>query len=163
MATENETVANTEETAQRPKSKLMLIIIVTAVILLGAGGFAAWSMLGKTESPGVQKTKKELPVHVVVPLKSFIVNLLDTSGVGKRYLKVTMEIDLESVESRQLLNDNTPQVRDSILLLLSSRSLKEINSVEGKVELKHQLLARMNQVLGAKVVNGIYFTEFVVQ
>jgi len=35
--------------------------------------------------------------------------------------------------------------------------------MEGKLELKHAILLRMNQILGNKTVRKIFFTEFVVQ
>ncbi len=55
------------------------------------------------------------------------------------------------------------QLKDTILMLLSSRSFEEISTVEGKLDLKQNLLARINQALGENVVSRIYFTEFVVQ
>ena len=102
-------------------------------------------------------------IGIVFPLRSFIVNLLEKSGIGKKYLKVTMELEVGSEEDRTLVERHTPQLTDMILLLLSSQSTGEINSMEGKLELKHTLQSRMNQVIGSAVVRKVYFTEFVVQ
>jgi flagellar protein FliL len=55
------------------------------------------------------------------------------------------------------------QLRDSIILLLSSQGFEEISTVEGKLGLKQELLSRVNQILGQGAVSRIYFTEFVVQ
>jgi len=62
-----------------------------------------------------------------------------------------------------LLQGQKAQIRDTILLLLSSQSYAEISSMEGKLELKQSLLVRINQLLGGKKVRRLYFTEFVVQ
>ena len=62
-----------------------------------------------------------------------------------------------------MVETHKPQLKDTVLLLLSSHSFEEIRSVEGKIELKQALLSRINQVLGGGVVHRIYFTEFVVQ
>jgi flagellar FliL protein len=102
-------------------------------------------------------------VSIVCPLNSFVVNLLDKNGVGKRYLKVTMQLEVGKEEEKLLIENHNPQIRDTVLLLLSSQSLKEINTMDGKLELKQALLSRMNQILGDGVVRRIYFTEFVVQ
>ena len=98
-----------------------------------------------------------------IPLESFIVNLMDKAGLGKRYLKVRIMLEVSSEEGGIKIQKHNPQLRDSILLLLSSQSFKEINSIEGKLELKQALLSKINQILGDGIVHGIYFTEFVVQ
>jgi flagellar FliL protein len=100
---------------------------------------------------------------IVYPLKSFIVNLADKRGVGKRYLKLTLEVEVAGEEQRALVNQKIPQLRDTILLMLSSRTIAEITSMEAKLELKQVLLARMNRAIGKNVIQRLYFTEFVVQ
>jgi flagellar FliL protein len=102
-------------------------------------------------------------MNIVYPLKSFIVNLADKKGVGKRYLKLTLEVEVAGEEQRALVNQKIPQLRDTILLMLSSRTIAEITSMEAKLELKQVLLARMNRAIGKNVIQRLYFTEFVVQ
>ena len=162
MADEKEEVKNAEEEKPTNKSKLKLIIMAAVVLLIGAGGIYGYSKYskGKKENAETRKTEK---VSIICPLNSFVVNLLDTQGVGKRYLKITMQLEIGKEEDKLLIENHNAQIRDTVLLLLSSQSLKEINTMEGKLELKQTLLARMNQILGDGVVRSIYFTEFVVQ
>ena len=162
MAEEKEEVKNGEEEQSPKKSKLKLIIIAVVGLLIGAGGIYGYSKYnkGKKEKAETLKTEK---VSIVCPLNSFVVNLLDKQGVGKRYLKVTMQLEVGKEEEKLLIENHNPQIRDTVLLLLSSQSLKEINTMEGKLELKQALLSRMNQILGDGLVRRIYFTEFVVQ
>ena len=158
----NEDVKDAEEEQAPKKSKLKLIIIAVVILLVGAGGIYGYSKFNqaKEEKSETRKTEK---VSIVCPLNSFVVNLLDKQGVGKRYLKVTMQLEVGKEEEKQIVENYNPQIRDTVLLLLSSQSLKEINSMEGKLELKQALLSRMNQILGDGLVRRIYFTEFVVQ
>jgi len=162
MAEEKEDVKDAEKEKAPKKSKLKLIIIAVVVLLIGGGGIFGYSKFnkGKEEKAETGKTEK---VSIVCPLNSFVVNLLDKQGVGKRYLKVTMQLEVGKEEEKLIVEIHNPQIRDTILLLLSSQSLKEINTMEGKLELKQALLSRMNQILGDGVVRRIYFTEFVVQ
>ena len=162
MADEKEEVKDAEEEKPPKKSKLKLIIIAVVVLFIGAGGIYGYSKYnkGKEEKAETKKTEK---VSIICPLNSFVVNLLDTQGVAKRYLKITMQLEIGKEEDRLLIENHNAQIRDIVLLLLSSQSLKEINTMEGKLELKQTLLARMNQILGDGVVRSIYFTEFVVQ
>jgi len=158
----NEDVKNVEEEQAPKKSKLKLIIIAVVVLLIGAGGIFGYSKYNKGKKEKEETLKTE-HLSIVCPLNSFVVNLLDKQGVGKRYLKVTMQIEVGREEEKLLIENHNPQIRDTVLLLLSSQSLKEINTMEGKLELKQALLSRMNQILGDGVVRRIYFTEFVVQ
>ena len=162
MAEEDKEVKDTEEAQPPPKSKLKLIVLASTVLLLGVGGFFGWKWYAarKVASAMTQKAEEK---HIVYPLKSFIVNLADKKGVGKRYLKLTLEVEVAGAEQKALVNRKVPQLRDTILLLLSSRTIAEITSMEAKLELKQVLLARMNRAIGKNVIQRLYFTEFVVQ
>ena len=162
MAEEKEEVKDAEEKQSPNKSKLKLIIIAVVVLLIGAGGIYGYSKYDKGKKEKAEPTK-EAKVSIVCPLNSFVVNLQDNTGVGKRYLKITMQLKVGKEEDKLLIENNNAQIRDTVLLLLSSQSLKEINTMEGKLELKQTLLSRMNQILGNSIIRGIYFTEFVVQ
>lgn len=159
MAEEKEEVKEGEE--EKPKkSKLKLIIIGGLVLLLGVGGYLGYS---KYKNSNENKAEKEKQVSIIIPLKSFVVNLFDKRGIGKRYLKISMELEVGKEEDRVKVEDNIPRLRDTVLILLSSQTLKEINTMEGKLELKNAIVLRMNQIVGNKTVRRIYFTEFVVQ
>lgn len=162
MAEEKEEVKNAGEEQAPKKSKLKLIIIAVLVLLIGAGGIYGYSKYNKGKEKKTE-TKRNEEVSIVCPLNSFVVNLQDKRGVGKRYLKITMQLEVGKEEDVLVIGNHNAQIRDTILLLLSSQTLKEINTMEGKLELKQTLLSRMNQILGDGVVRRIFFTEFVVQ
>ena len=161
MAAE-EAVKEVEEAQPPPKSKLKLIVLASTVLLLGVGGFFGWKWYAGRKVAS-ETTQKPEEMTIVYPLKSFIVNLADKKGVGKRYLKLTLEVEVAGEEQRALVNHKIPQLRDTILLMLSSRTIAEITSMEAKLELKQVLLARMNSAIGKNVIQRLYFTEFVVQ
>jgi flagellar FliL protein len=159
MAEDKDEVKEKEE--EKPKKpKLKLIIIGVIVLLLGAGGFFGYSKYKKANE---KDTEKEEQVSIIIPLRSFVVNLFDKKGIGKRYLKISMELEVAKEEDKLKIDSHIPQLRDTVLILLSNQTLKDINTMEGKLELKHEILLRMNQMLGNKTVRRIFFTEFVVQ
>ena len=161
MAEEKDEAKEEEKEEEKPKkSKLKLIIIGVIVLFLGAGGFFGYSKYKKSDE---KETVKEEQVSIIIPISSFVVNLFDKKGIGKRYLKISMELEVGKEEDRVKVENNIPQLRDTVLILLSSQTLKEINTMEGKLELKNAIVLRMNQILGNKTVRRIYFTEFVVQ
>lgn len=166
MAEEKETSENSHD-AKPEKSKFSLIIIVIIVVILGAGGFFGWNFFMKGKEGDEAKTStpdsKTDQVSIVYPLKSFIVNLMGKSRLGNRYLKVIMQLEISFEKDKAIINKLTPQLRDTILLLLSDQTFDDVKTMEGKLELKQELLSRINNILGGEIVKQIYFTEFVVQ
>ena len=55
------------------------------------------------------------------------------------------------------------QLTDSVIILLSSKSYLEIASYEGKEQMRHELVIRMNSFLETGSIERLYFTEFVMQ
>ena len=150
-----------EDQEEKPKkSKLKLIIIGVIVLLLGAGGFLGYSKYKKANE---KENEKEDQMSIIIPMKSFVVNLFDKKGIGKRYLKITTGVEVGKEEDKLKVENHITQLRDTVLILLSSQTMKDINTIEGKLELKNEILLRMNQILGEKTVRRIFFTEFVVQ
>ena len=98
---------------------------------------------------------------VNVEFKPFIVNLNDLGG--RRMLKLTMSIEAESQELSDEINAKMPQIRDAILLLLSSIQSDDISGLDGKQRLKNQMLNRVNPLLTRGKVKNIYLSEIVVQ
>ena len=157
-----------KEEIQPKKPFLKFVILGVMVVALGAGGYLGWDLLvkGKKEGPKTPKSRPQIrreETGIIYPLESFIVNLMDKAGLGKRYLKVEIILEIGGEEAKRVVDGQKPRLRDTILLLLSSQSFKEINTMEGKLELKQALLSRINQTLGEGIVQRIYFTEFVVQ
>ena len=160
-----------QQEIQPKRSFFKFIILGVMVVVLGAGGYVGWNYFKGKKNEKIKETQTTKPkanekkdeTKIVFPIESFIVNLADRSGHGKRYLKVTLALEVRDEEKKKRVEGYTAELRDTILLLLSSQLFSEINSLEGKLELKQALLSRINQVLGEGVVHRIYFTEFVVQ
>ena len=165
-----------EPEGKKKGGKLKLIIVLLLVLaILGGGGFAAWKfylepmMAGEThaEKPAEGEehaaTEEEAPATggQLVTLDSFVVNLADP--MGRRYLKATMDVEVSGASAAQELTAAMPKVKDTLLLLLSSKSFEDISSMDRKIELKNQIVDRLNQILGKGKVRNVYFTEFVVQ
>ncbi len=74
-------------------------------------------------------------------------------------------MDLELAESTDAgkLNHRLSQVSDSILMILPTKQLEDIASMEGKMALRDEIMAKLNSLFAKNVVSNIFFTEFVVQ
>ncbi|MBU0484023.1 MAG: flagellar basal body-associated FliL family protein [Proteobacteria bacterium] len=168
MAKEQE-AATPEESAGPKKSKTMLLVIIgVLVLLLGGGGFFAYTKLmapkpvAETEKSGEVVPKKDSEViGEIYAMAPFTVNLSDPTG--KRYLKLKVEIEMESVEAVALAQKADPKLRDMVIMMLTSLSFEDVMTPEGKIRIRDELLARFNQIMRPTKVKNIYFTEFVVQ
>ncbi len=158
-----------EEEQSVRKFPLKWIIIGVVVLVLAGGGYVGRTMLNplleQISADGGQtpdaEAVKEVEVGAMFDMDPFVVNLNEAGG--KRYLKSKVEIEYVGDNVRLELTSRLPQLRDVILLHLSSKSLDEIRSVDGKIELKNALIKRINQVLKQGKIRNLYFTQFVIQ
>jgi flagellar FliL protein len=150
--------------AEKPKKskKKLIIIIAGAVLFFSISGFFAYTMLySKKDGHEEEDNKKgkNSEKAALVALDPFILNLAEQG----RFLKVTIHFELADPSYQQLVENNTPQLKDAIIILLSSKSTETIASPEGKLQLKDEILLRANQTIGKDVIKNLYFTEFVMQ
>jgi flagellar FliL protein len=153
---------NEEKETRSKKSNKSLFLIIGIIVLALAGGVAAYVLLVGGKGGGAHETKKEEKKEVktaLVALDAFVLNLAEQG----RFLKVTIQLELTDVASQQLVTEKTPQLRDAIITLMSSKSVESVSSAEGKLLLKDELLLRANQAVGKEVFKNLYFTEFVMQ
>lgn len=150
-----------EEKPKKSKKKL-LIIIAGAVLVLLISGFLAYTMLlsDKGKADKIEhKEGKNSEKAALVSIDPFILNLAEQG----RFLKVTINFELADASYQQMVTDKTPQLKDAIIILISSKSADSVASPEGKLQLKDELLLRANQTMGKDIFKNLYFTEFVIQ
>jgi flagellar FliL protein len=151
-------------------SKTVLIIIISVAVLfmgmVGAGFYILWNKI--SQMPLDPAAVEEIPVeeeeNVIGPLYSLdtmIVNLADHGG--KRYLRVTMALELSDPEAATTIESRLPQVRDAILMILPTKTYDDVSTTEGKIALRGEVMEKINGLMTKGRVNNIYFTEFVVQ
>jgi flagellar FliL protein len=159
----------------------MVIILVAGTLVLGLGGaFAMIKMMSAStgDKPSAAEEGTEKPaghgatelkegghaagaVGAIADLDPFIVNLADSPEI--RYLKVTMKLEMDSFGAVEDVKTRTPQIRDTILVLLTSLDSVTARSPQGKHKLREDVAQRVNGLLPKKSVKSAYFTEFVIQ
>ena len=97
----------------------------------------------------------------LVHLVPFILNVGDTKD--PRFLKLAVCLDLSAPTLAERVKTRNGAIRDAVIMIVTSKTAQDIMSAEGRLQLKDELLERINSVLGNKAVKGIYFTDFVVQ
>ncbi|VAX24557.1 Flagellar biosynthesis protein FliL [hydrothermal vent metagenome] len=158
------------EPAKGGGSKLIIILLVVVALLVIGGGAAAYFLVfskgaeeevaAKPEKEKTQDLTKMATLGSTMQMDPFVVNL---AGNASRYLKVVIVLQLSVPELAEEITNRSPQIKDSILTVLSSKSADEILTVQGKYDLKVDLIRRINSNLTLGVVRELFFTEFVVQ
>ncbi len=183
MADAAETDEKTPVAVPAPAFPIKLLIIVALVALVcGVGGaVVAVKFFGgseknaehaedhKTETAAKSdaqggasgKSGQAATPGVMVDLDPFIVNLADTPDV--RYLKLTVKLEVDNDAVSADLSARIPQLRDAVLVLLSSKDVNAIRTTQGKFQLRDEITQRINGLLPKPGVRSAYFTDFVVQ
>lgn len=152
------------------KKVLIIIIIVSFAFMgvMGGGFFILWNKISASDiqqdAKSQEESEQEATAQAIGPifnLDSFIINTSDPGG--NRYLRVTMDLELSTVELTKELQTRLPQIKNEILMILPTRKCDELTSIEGKIALRDELIGKINSLLKTGSITNLYFTEFVIQ
>jgi flagellar protein FliL len=185
MATKEKPDEGNDEGSAAPppkKSSLKWILVGALALAMVSGGAAfAWfkfmaphrveAKAGEAKAPDAKAAESKsgekggeqggaTKIGPILDLDPFIVNLADSEP---RFLKVTVKLEVDTPAAKTELGERIPQVRDSILILLSSKEAQALKPTSGKLQLRDEILQRINSLLANGQARNAYFTEFVVQ
>ena len=154
--------------------KKKLIYIVLALLVLGGAAAGGYFMLGgkagpemATDADGEPAAAPEEPEDDPIYLAlspAFVINF--EQGGRTRYLQIEMQIMSYEQDVIDKVESNMPAVRNGLILLFSDQDYPSLNTVEGKENLRKQVLDSINKVIRAKGtdrVDDVFFTGFVMQ
>lgn len=177
--------AKTESAAPKKKSKLLLFIII-GVLVLALGAVGAVLLLkkppvddgedGDTPTHKTEKKKAEpgLP-PAYLKLDTFTSNLAaENPGEAQtaQFIQVVVELKVENAHEADVLKPYTPEIRNAVLRLLTSRKASQLISVEGKDALAHDIQQAVNMIVNPprkggqppeEPVQAVLFSSFIIQ
>ncbi len=161
---EMSTISQIESSKKKGGIKKLLFILIPAIIVLGGGGFAAYHFLfAKTKGKVSSKPANisQIKSGPMINLKPFLTNLANKNKMS--YIKVSISIELKQGSNSGAFKQLTPQIRNRIIMIMSSKTSREINTPQGMLSLRHQIARSLNQILGDGTVTGVYFNNYLVQ
>jgi flagellar basal body-associated protein FliL len=176
--------ANESDTNPAPgpapkKSSNALIPIIVVILLVPALCYGVMEFLiipklksasgggdhSKTESH--DKAKKDShggvkpPGEHTVEFGATVVNL---AGSGNsRYLRTNFMIASSDKDIQKIIDENKASLQDAAISVLSTQSLDALDGANGREVVRKGIISKFNRMLGAEVIDQIYFTEFIVQ
>jgi flagellar protein FliL len=147
------------------KSSFSTIALVVLVALAGGGG-GVWYIQDRGQSDASVEASSKKSAENIIHLEGFTVNLADPEE--NHFLRVTIDLGIEHMPppvEQERPNSGLPmaRIRDTILSVLTVGKADTLLTLEGKQQLKKNLLDALNRDNPGLGVREIYFTEFLVQ
>lgn len=87
----------------------------------------------------------------------FVVNLAGDSGI--KFVQVSVQIRVATTEAVNAIKKHNPAIRDAMIMLISTKTPQQMNSRQGKEELRKQALEAIRKVLETQHVVFTHTTE----
>jgi flagellar protein FliL len=156
-----------QETRKKSYNKIFLLGIPLLILLIVGMGTTAYFLGGitvpKSSEPELSQNvpPKIEPLGHLLKMDDFVVNIIQKDTT--RFLKIGITLETKDKESSERIKNRMPQIADAVLLLVGNKQFDQIKDLQGKLQLKADLLAQINSLIGKDEVTEIFFTGFVVQ
>lgn len=153
---------NQDKSRTQSNNKMLIIIVSVAVVVCVTAVSAVFLFHGGAKGAAAKEDKAEKGETVIMfSQEPFIVNIYD--GQDLRYMKLRLDLELASIDAKNELTARQSQLRDAVLAILTTKTLQDVQNLQGKNQLKAEILAALSKIVAPGKVKQIYFTDFVVQ
>ena len=104
---------------------------------------------------------EEASAGLVFAVKDIVVNPAGTGGT--RFLSVSFGFELGSPELAAEFEERELVVRDALITILSSKTVAQLTDAKQKEIVRYQIKKRLQQLLDTDEIEGVYYTDFVLQ
>lgn len=153
---------------KKPARKLSLSKLLGLILFIGAiGGGSAWFLQQRDHTAAAAKVSESSSApKFLVQLEGFTVNLADPEE--GHFLRATIVLGIDQLPvgadpEKPAKSIPVPRIRDSILSVLTVCKADELLTLQGKANLKKNILDALSKSVPELEVRDIYFTEFLVQ
>jgi len=155
------------DTAVEKKSgkKGLIIMILVGTIAIGAGAGGTWFFMQNQQS---ETDEPEQPAELPTTFKEldiFTVNLQPEEK--NQFLQVGLTVKIRETEVGAEIDRQMPEIRNRILLLLTSKTAEDLSTLMGKKQLGSELTEEIKKSLSSEIfqeeVLEVLFTSLVIQ
>jgi len=149
---------------------LLMLFILVNLGTLGAGAYFVYQNtigyekvvtseeMAKRELASFEERLAEGPV--MFTMDPFNTNL---EGVPRRLIRLQMSLEMLDAQGFEEVVGLGAQARDRVVQILNQKQFDDVETVQGKLHLKNQIIAQINSFLDKGVVQNVYFSDFVIQ
>ena len=152
------------------KKLMALAFVLVNTITVGGGAYMVYAATLGFKAPTL--TEDELNKEMVEfrktleePAIFYTMDPFNTNleGLPRRFIRIEVSVEMYNKEGFEELVTLGGHARDSIMRILNAKHFEDVESVQGKLHLKNDIIAYLNDVLKVGVVKNVYFTKFQVQ
>ena len=172
-----------EESSQPSKSgsgpikKLIIMVVGMQLVMASAAfGFVKFYLAPKIqhayEAPAEEEhaAPERGEIHLV---ENILVNPAGTNGT--RFLSTSIGVEIPKSEEGGgggghgegggggSFEAAGPIIRDILIAVLSSKTMEELSSVDGKTQLRNEILVKLNEAIAPDSILNVYFVDYVLQ
>ena len=146
---------------------LGVIVIVQALVAIGLTHYILVPKLNLQQAAVVGNPLGELVPDVpqrgvMVGLDDIIVTLAGDTR-RPRYLRININLEVEDKITAEAVRMRLPQMRDTVIMTLTEKSVDDLNKPGGKMNLRAEIFGRLDEsITGGKLMN-VYFSDLVIQ
>lgn len=124
---------------------------------------------GNTEQVAQKKEVKkakhyengEKAESIIYAIKNIVINPAGTGG--SRFLSVSFGFQLESKQLEEEFTQKEPIIRDALITIMSSKTVAELTDSRQKEICRYQIKKRVSELMHTDELDGVYYTDFVLQ
>ncbi len=137
--------------------KLVVVVVLSVLLATGTSYFMFNKLVGADDIDKAGADVREL--GPTCDIGQFLINLAN----GRRFIKLSIVLEVSNDKVIKELGKRKPQVRDNIISTLRKKDYKDITSSQGDRRLRTEIMNKINEHLLEGKVTNVFFTEFVVQ
>lgn len=176
LAEESEAKTQDEENndADSSSSKKGLILTVLFLVLnisgLGVGGYLVYASTLGWDPPKITESAEEKKneeqelgserAPVLFTMEPIVTNL---KGGESRTIQLQVNLEMLSAEGFTEIVMLGPKARDSVIQILNDKTVENLESLQGKLFLKDEIIVATNRILDKGVVKAVFFSKFAVK
>lgn len=176
-AKEQEAPSAEKQVDTKPPKPILLIAVVVVNLLVMCSVIAIlWTSFqaekakpkledviqGEIDGEAQKAAEAETEDYIgkLVPMETFLVNL--AGARGNKLVKINMELEVDGPKVEEELDKRKPQIRDIIIILLSSKTYDQMTTRQGKEALRDEVKDTVNSFLVRGKIKKVFFTDFIV-
>jgi flagellar FliL protein len=172
VATDDDAVAPTpSKTFKLLDNKVILLGMIVALQVIMALAITQLVIVPRLSIQAAQLAGQAMPEPsdaqessqgVIVGLEEIIVTL-QGNGDAPHYLRINVNLEVDSQKTAALVTERLPQLRDAVILVLSSKKAAELITPEGNLAIRAEIMRKLAEKLPANSLRNIYFSDLVIQ
>ncbi len=159
--------------AATPKNFGKILALAFAIFNLAGLGGAAFFVYTQTigyEPPhmsedqalrDLESFRKSLQLHPAIYTMEPLSTNLD--GIPRRLIRVQISLEMLDEQGFEEAVNLGAGARDAVMRILNAKSYTDLETVQGKLQLKNQIIAQLNSGMKRGVIRQVYFNDFVIQ